>query len=206
MSRRRLRKYRGGPKGFNIRDPDHPGPAPTPPPPGHMESKEPGARKSRGQPWTQERMEQFCEEFRKHGLPGKAARAVGSSKRAVVRKREKDPEFDRMCREAWEAFTEETIRHVQQTAWDGKQGAIIRQDKDTGEWKVVGVETKWFPRIMELEARRVVPEYREKFQVELSGDQERPVAVDVTKLDELEAWKLRELLLKMRPEGEDGDD
>jgi len=146
------------PKGFNTADPDKPGPAPKQP-----KKRKPAKRTNKQQPWTQERMERYCEEFRKHGRPGVAARAVWASKRNVVRKRETCQKFDEMVSDAWEDFMEQTIAHVQEFAWKGKQEPIIHQ----GE--VVGVRTVYFTKMMELEAKRVVPGYRDSSKVEISG-------------------------------------
>jgi hypothetical protein len=140
-------------------------------------------------------MERFCVEMRKHGRPGVAAASVGCSKRAVQIKRKADPEFDAMCREAWEAFQEETIGKVQEYAWQGKQEPIIEKGA------IVGVKTLYFPRLVELEARRVVPEYRERHHLELSGNPERPVAVDLSGLSDEDLLALRAIQGRTKPRG-----
>jgi len=122
--------------------------------------------------WTPERMEAFCAEMRKHGRPGIAAKAVGCSKSAVQRKRKEDPDFDAMCREAWEDFQENVIGKVQDFAWEGKPEPIIQ------DGQIVGVKTVYFTRLQELEARRVVPEYRErKFEEKPDGGEERVLRI-----------------------------
>lgn len=146
-------------------------------------------------PWDIDMMLSICEEFSKHGRFGDACRSIGVTKQAGQKKREADSVFDAMIRGAWEDFRERTIANVQEFAWQGKTEPIMHQGS------IVGARKVWFPRMMELEARRVVPEYREKTSVELSGDPERPVRVDLSKLSTAELRQLKLLTAKAKADG-----
>lgn len=156
------------------------------------------------QPWTQKRKEQYCAELAKHGRPGIAAKAVGSSRRNVIRKRQQDADFDAMCEEAMAAFKEWTIGQVQRHAWEGVNEPVFHGGQ------LVGVRRVHNTQLMVLEARRVVPEYREKSSVELSGDPDRPIKVkpDLGALSDEELVTFRELAVKVaagRGDGESDD-
>jgi len=189
--------------GFDKADPAAPGP-PPPKPKSRAPKSEAARRNLKRKPrWTPERMQQYCTILAEHGRPGDAARAVGTSKRNVVRKRESCPEFDQMVLDALEQFKEWTIARVQQHAWEGVREPIYQG----GE--LVGDKTAYSTQLQVLEARRVVPEYRERHHVEVSGDASKPVRVDLTSLSDEELAKLESLVAKVagrgRPLGDDGE-
>ena len=123
----------------------------------------PKGKRSRGRPSisvTRKMMQAICEEFSKHGLFGAACKSVGISKQTGQRRRDTDPEFDEMVRSAWQDFRERTIASVQRHAWEGINEPIFHQGQ------VVGIKTTYNTRMMELEAKRVVPEYRDNHKQE----------------------------------------
>ena len=176
--------------GFDIANPDAPGPRPIQPEHRGATRRTAKKTKNKQQPWTQTRMDQYCALLREHGRPGDAARAVGASKRNVVRKREDSALFDVMVREALDDFREATIARVQRHAWEGIKEPIYQG----GE--LVGVKTVYSTQLQVMEAKRVVPEYRDRHHVEVSGDPIRPLRVDMTNLTKEELEHLRALAIK----------
>lgn len=150
--------------------PEKRGKAPKQPPP----EKRPRGAACRPKKWTTKRIEEFLAEIRRHGRLGAAAKAVGTSRRNIIAKRERDPAFDQAVTDAWEDFREQTIANVQHHAWEGEEEPIVFG----GE--IVGHRKSFNTKMMELEAKRVVPEYRDKLQ--LSGDPARPIKLDLTTL------------------------
>lgn len=137
------------------------GPPPKQPPP----SKRPrGIQCNARQEWTPERIGLLCESIRQHGHLGIAARSVGTSKRNVIAKRQKDEAFDALVSEAECAAQLSVIEVVRKLGLEG----VFEPIYQGGE--LVGTRRVYNTRAMELEARRLVPEYRDRPRVEADDD------------------------------------
>lgn len=146
--------------------------------------------------WTQERKAAFCIEYAKHGRFGDAAKSVGCGRASAQERRDKDPGFDAMCIEAEKAFEEWTIGKVQSFAWTGVPEPVIVGGR------IVGTRRVYSTKMQELEARRVCKGYRDRQEVELTGDPRRPVAVEILRqasTEDLQA--LRSVVSRIKPRG-----
>ena len=150
----------------------------------------PGIAKQK--PWTREREELVCAAIREHGRLGDAARSAGVCRAGVERRRLSHPHFAQMVMEARKDFAETTIRKVQDFAWEGREEEVFKNGEP------IGTKKTWFPQLQVLEARRVVPEYRDNAKVKVTGEI-RTTGPDLSALSAEDLRKLREIMAKAKP-------
>ena len=199
------RPPRKAPKRNTTGDPTDPrNPKGPPPKQPTAEARARGAAKRKArkpQRWTRRREDEYCEHLAEHGLPGKAARAIGTSKRNIKSRREAHPDFDRRCREAWEAYQERIKERMQEFAWDGKKEPIVH------DGEVVAHRRVWFPTLTRLEAQRVCPEYRDPGRVTIVDESQKP-AEQEGELQDMETEDLEaiELIIRRRQKPTETDE
>ena len=108
----------------------------------------------------------YCIELSKHGLKGQAARTVGLTLQTIQKHRKVDPDFAIMEAEALEEYRDAIVGHVGTLALEG---TLRRRFNRDGE--VVEEWIEYPTRLIELEAKRLEPAYREKqtLDVNMSG-------------------------------------
>lgn len=126
-----------------------------------------------GMKLTARRKKLFLDEFRRHGILVRAARAASpraSSRYGAVQtfkdERERDPEFAAQWEEALQA-AEASIEHeIYRRAQEGWEEPIYGgRHKE----KIVGTVTKYSDRLLELRAKALLPAYREISSVSVNG-------------------------------------
>lgn len=106
----------------------------------------------------------YLERLAETGLIMASATAVGVCYATVVDARESDPEFKAMEKEAKAYWHDVVCNAMKEQGVDGVLEPIFGgKYKDT----IVGHSRKFTPGILALEAKRIEPEYREKFQAEV---------------------------------------
>jgi hypothetical protein len=91
-----------------------------------------------------------------------AARAVGTHFNTVARQKKLDPEFAAACDDAYEMYKEQVIEtEVHRRGIEGWDEPVYQGGR------VVGSVRKYDSALLLAHARRHIPEYREKYQVEL---------------------------------------
>lgn len=114
---------------------------------------------------TPERLQQYLLQLEKCGTHREAARRSGLAYEPVRRIRNSVPEFEEMVKEAIERFKETLENAAYDRAvlgWD--EPVFGGKDKD----QVVGYIRRYDSRLLELMLKRHFPEYREKFEGELT--------------------------------------
>ena len=129
----------------------------------------------------------YLEDFRKHGLKGRAAETAGVTIKAVIEHRDNDPDFDEACNEAFEVYKDSISSEVRRRGKEGWLEPIFHKgeraiepilDAKTGEpmvnedgarlYRYTAVR-KFSDRLLELEAKRADPTYREKNVIDIEG-------------------------------------
>ncbi len=130
--------------------------------------------------------ERYLTALRATGLKGSAAQAAGVSKQCVMNHRENDPEFVEAADEALEAYRDIVAAEVKRRGVDGWLEPVFHRGQRVME-VVLGDDgkpildregnmllkpssiLKFSDRLVELEAKRVDPSYRDKATIDLSG-------------------------------------
>jgi len=106
------------------------------------------------------------DDFLKHyavtGLIGKSAELAGTERTTIFSWRKADAEFDARCVLALKTYCEAVEAEIHRRAIEGVNEPVFYQ----GE--VVGHVTRYSDRMLELHAKRHIPEYRERQQVDLN--------------------------------------
>jgi hypothetical protein len=107
----------------------------------------------------------FCEEYAKHGRKKQAADVVGVSLNTIQRYGSADPIFKEMLAEAQASYRDHVAEEVYRRAIIGVDKAHLGgQFKD----EVVLVEKVYSDRLLELEAKRVDPAYRDRGSIDIA--------------------------------------
>lgn len=130
--------------------------------------------------------ELYLAEMRLHGLKGRSAEVTGVSRQCVQDHRENDPDFDEAVGEAIETYRDYIAANVRERATVGDLKPIffkgarviepildengVQQEDAEGKprWRYAEVYER-SDRMLELEAKRVDPTYREKTTIDLQG-------------------------------------
>lgn len=135
--------------------------------------------------FTPKRRETFLEELRLLGLINMSARAAGISPQTVRNHREVDNEFDNAVQEALEDYAERVRLEVRRRAIEGTTTLkffkgmpimvpVVDEDGNTFEDEDGKMllepyrERQFSDRLLELEAKRVDPAYRDKGQLDVN--------------------------------------
>jgi hypothetical protein len=110
-------------------------------------------------------MQRFCEEYEKHNLVTKAAKAAGVSPSTVRLYLKTNPMFEEMVLEAKQVYRDKIVETVYERAVTGIEEPIIG---GMGRDQVVAYKRIYSDRLLELEARRVEHGYRDKGGVEIN--------------------------------------
>jgi hypothetical protein len=110
-------------------------------------------------------MQRFCEEFSKHNLLTKAAKAADISPTTVRKYLKINPMFEEMVLEAKAIYRDKIVETVYERAVTGIEEPIIG---GMGRDQVVAYKRVFSDRLLELEAKRVEHGYRDKGGVEIN--------------------------------------
>lgn len=105
----------------------------------------------------------YLTELAEHGLKGKAARSAGVCMQTVQDHREIDPDFQMSEHEALRKYRDKFVQHATNLAYNG-----IVTEKFDAQGKVVEKKIEYPIRLIELELKRVEPEYRDKQTIDLN--------------------------------------
>lgn len=106
-----------------------------------------------------DRQQRFCQAYSRHGRKKQAAEEAGVSLATVQRYLSADPVFKDMFAEAAETYRDHIAEEVYRRAVTGIDKPIIGgQFRD----EIIGHEKVYSDRLLELEAKRVDPSYRER--------------------------------------------
>lgn len=106
--------------------------------------------------FTDGRREEFLAALERTGNLTEAAKAVGIARRTVYTVAEGDKKFAAQIAEAREVYVDKVRSKIRELGVDGYQKPIWYQGA------IVGHETVYSERLLELEAKRVDPSYRDK--------------------------------------------
>lgn len=106
--------------------------------------------------FTPDRWLEFCNVFAETGRITHSARAVGVSYDTVNSFRKNHPEFSAMFEEAVHIYRDRIRQEVFRRGVEGIEEPVFGKDGQ------VGTKTVYSDRLLELEAKRVDPSYREK--------------------------------------------
>lgn len=131
------------------------------PPEKRSQHAKPGPVKHSGKGRTpsEEQFQSFLENYSLTGLLGHSARAADMSPESVRRRRMNDEEFAKACEEALQTYRETLEMEVHRRAVKGWDEPVYQK----GEF--VGTIRRYSDRLLELQVKRHVPEYRDKFSV-----------------------------------------
>lgn len=109
--------------------------------------------------FTVKLQQEFCQHLAILGRYSHAARAVGVSNTTIKFHEKNNPDFGEMVAEAQQEYRDRIAAEVYRRAVEGWDVPIVG-----GQWKdkVVAHERKYSDRLLEMEAKRVDPGYREK--------------------------------------------
>lgn len=118
-----------------------------------------------GYKFDMDKMEVFCTEFAKHSRMSVAARAVGITVSTVYSMLKSNPIFVAMVEEAKAIYKDRILEAVYERAVEGIDEPIIGGiNRDS----IVAYKKVYSDRLLELEAKRVEPAYRDKAGVEIN--------------------------------------
>lgn len=128
----------------------------------------------------------YLVEMRAHGLKGRSAEAAGVTNTCVQKHRKNDPEFDEGVDEAIEFYRGYIAAEVRRRGAEGweepmffkgvrmiepvmdEKGVPVMDDKGKPVFKFATI-TRFSDRLLELEAKRIDPTYRDKTTIDLQG-------------------------------------
>jgi len=134
-----------------------------------LKHNEKEAKKKRGRPrkpgssnarFTEARQTRYFEAIKEHGEPDLARDEVGITYETVRLHRKKTPGFAEAEEEALRIYRARLAAKVHERGYEGVQEAIYWQGM------VVGWVTKYSDRMLELQVKRHIPEYRDKVTVQ----------------------------------------
>lgn len=146
-----------------------------------------------------DRQTRFCEEFAKHGRKKQAAMVAGVCLSTIQRYLSADPIFKDMVAEAMATYRDHVAEEVYRRGITGIDKAIIGgQFRD----EIIGYERVYSDRLLELEAKRVDPGYRDKGSIDIAV-KEGGVLVIGNNQGSIEEWENK---FKDSTQGEQGKD
>lgn len=110
----------------------------------------------------QAKQQAFLAIYAKIGLIGKSAKAVEITGTTIANWRKDDPEFDAEVARALKDYCERIEREIHRRAIVGTQKPIFYQGVQCGSVR------EYSDRMLELLAKRHIPEYRDRHQVDVS--------------------------------------
>ena len=105
----------------------------------------------------------YLDHFTKNGRTASAARFAGVTQAAIDKAMGEDVDFAEAVLDAQEQYRDRVVGHVQKLAFEGTQKTFYNR-----EGEVTAEETQYPVRLIELEAKRVEPGYRDKQNVDLT--------------------------------------
>ena len=126
----------------------------------------------------------FCEEFAKHGRKKQAADVSGVSIHTINRYLSADPVFKDMVQESIATYRDHIAEEVYRRAVTGVDKMILGgQFKD----EILGYEKVYSDRLLELEAKRVEPGYRDKGSIDIAVKEGGVLVINQT--SSMEEWE-----------------
>lgn len=98
-----------------------------------------------------------------HGLKGRSAQTAGVCMQTVRKHLENDPDFAELVEEALETYRDKFVDHLTTLAYDG---VLVKKYNKEGE--LIEERIDYPIRLIELEAKRVEPGYRDKQQIDIN--------------------------------------
>ena len=118
-----------------------------------------------GSKFDMDAMRRFCEEYAKHNLVTKAAKAADVNVSTVRTYLKTNPAFEEMVSEAKMIYRDKIVETVYERAVTGLEEPIIG---GMARDQVVAYKRTYSDRLLELEAKRVEHGYRDKGGVEIN--------------------------------------
>lgn len=152
----------------------------------------------RGLVFAKARQERYLAVLKETGEPAAACEEVGILSRTVNGYRKKYPEFAEAEAEAMRTYRARLAMKVHERGVDGIQEPVFWQGI------IVGWVTKYSDRMLELQVKRHIPEYRDKVTVENNHSGAVGLLADLGNLPENIRAELKDLLKKV--EGLEADE
>lgn len=112
--------------------------------------------------FTLEQRKTFLQKLAETGLQVRACEEAGVNRRVVYSLRKEDKEFEHSYETAMQVYREILEAEIHRRAVEGWLEPVFYQGA------AVGAVRKWDSNLLQFHAKRHIPEYREKQQVELS--------------------------------------
>lgn len=112
--------------------------------------------------YTEATVQAFLDAYARTGVIGRSAHEAGVSHQAIIDWRKKFPEFDVAVKSAYEAYKELLHAEIHRRAVTGVPKPVFYQGEEVGEI------TEYSDRMLELLAKRHMPEFRDRYQVDMS--------------------------------------
>lgn len=152
-----------------------------------------------GTNFTEERRQRYLDELQEHGEPALARREVGITAEAVRQHRKKTKGFAEAEEEAMRVYRAGLALEIHRRGVEGVQEPIYWQGM------VVGWVTKYSDRLLELHAKRHIPEYRDKFTVTNEHSGTIGLLSDLSGLPADVRRDLKKVLKKVAEHQDDGE-
>lgn len=105
----------------------------------------------------------FLTEYAKHSIMGRAAKAAGVTSNTVKRHMKEDEEFGEAVMAAREVYQAKLLEHHQDLVFNGVEKRTFDRNGN-----VISEETQYPIRLIELELKKVDPDYRDKREVDVT--------------------------------------
>lgn len=104
----------------------------------------------------------FLTRYAETGTIGTAATAAGITRQTVRNWRKADPVFDELCKDAYDVYKEALHAEIHRRAVEGTLRPVFYQGEECGSIR------EYSDRMLELLAKRHMPEFRDRYQVDLT--------------------------------------
>ena len=111
---------------------------------------------------TDKRKELYLVALRATGLKGKSAEAIGMTPEAILNHIKSNPEFEVECKQALNSHCDIIESEIFRRAITGNKKPVYYQGAECGYVR------EYSDRMLELYAKRHIPEYRDKHQVDMN--------------------------------------
>ena len=116
-----------------------------------------------GKPFDTKAKQVYLNTYREFGLHGMAAKAAGVARQSVEAHFETDENFKLARQQALADYRESVEKEVRRRAMVGWPEPVYYKGEECG------IVTKYSDRMLELHAKRHIPEYRDKQSIDLNA-------------------------------------
>lgn len=142
--------------------------------------------------FTDQRRQRYLDALQEHGEPALARREVGVTYATIKNHQNKDSDFNEACQESMRIYRAKLAKKVHDRGYDGVQEPVY--------WNgmVVGWITKFSDRMLELQVKRHIPEYRDKVTVQNEHSGAIGLLADISELPAEIRGDLKKILEKVK--------